>query len=185
MRRAPGRQALHLPRPLSKHRVLRIARAVIQALRALHAQGIVHADLNLRNVLVDVDNGDAVCVVDLGGCFIEGEIASDRDVARTSSVDVVPPECWEGGGIGPQVDVWGLGILVCALLNGGGGPCCEGEMKGVGCEAGGEFVATCLERTAWKRFTRAKGEEELRRLKWADVVDYEQMEKVLEMSLGG
>lgn len=166
--------------------MLRIARGVIHALRLLHAQGIAHADLNLRNVLVDVENDDKVCVVDLGGCFIEGEIASDRDVTRTSSVDVVPPECWEGGGIGPQMDVWGLGILVCALLNGGGGPCCDGgEMNEEGYESGGEFVATCLERKAWKRFTRAGGEAELGRLKWADVVDYELMEGVLETSLEG
>lgn len=148
----------------------------------------MHADLNLRNVLVDVENGDQVCVVDLGGCFIEGEIASDRDVTRTSSVDVVPPECWEGGGIGPQMDVWGLGVLVYALLNGGGGPFCEGEEKekeGKQFESGGDFVATCLERKAWRRFTRAGGEAELKRLKWADIVDYERMERVLEMSLGG
>lgn len=120
MVRAPGTPAMHLPRPMPPARAARITRQLIDALQRVHAVDVVHADVTLRNVIVDVANGDAVCLVDFGSCFVRG--GAQRDPSFTTSAHVLAPELLSGRPPDPISDVWAAGIFTWALLFGGPGP---------------------------------------------------------------
>lgn len=130
MKRMPGIPSNQLPLPLPAIRVASIIRNVVSALRVVHAQDIVHGDLVMRNVLVDVTQDDAVCLIDFSASFLRN--GHRRDVSRTTTPIVLPPEVVRGslqddhGADGvdgadaftltPLADVWALGILTWSLL---------------------------------------------------------------------
>lgn len=64
----PGRtlRALIRKGPIRPARAYRIARQVAEGIGACHRLGIVHRDLKPRNVMVDVDAGDHVKLIDFG-----------------------------------------------------------------------------------------------------------------------
>lgn len=188
MRRSPGLPATALPFPLPPARVSRIARQVMCALQCAHGRGVVHADLTLRNVVVDAGAEDAVCLVDFGACVLRG--GAVRDTTRTSSSTVVAPEVAAGAMPGPAADIWGLGVFIWVLLFGGAGPpeigsvramfgqeCCR---MGVVCQgdwaAAGSFVEACLVTEPTKRFACASEHP------W-DMVDYQRIKSHPFLSL--
>ncbi|CDF32251.1 unnamed protein product [Chondrus crispus] len=120
MLRAPGIPAVRLPRPLPPPRAAGIIRRLVDALYQVHQVDVVHADLTLRNVIVDPANADAVCVVDFGGCFLRHH--PHRDPSFTTSAHVLAPELLSGVQPDPSADIWALGIFTWALLFGGPGP---------------------------------------------------------------
>lgn len=131
MTRAMGIPTGSLPRPLSPARVARIVEQLIHALRDIHTADIVHADINLRNVIIDQSNNDHACLVDFGSCFIRG--GPRRDPAKTTCVHVLAPELVDGEQPTPAADVWAIGILVWALVFGGPGPFqCSGVHSDIG-----------------------------------------------------
>lgn len=202
MHRAPGKPAFHLPRPLPPVRTAGIVKQLCDALQRVHAADIVHADVTLRNVIVDENNSDAVCLVDFGSCFVRGGIR--RDPARTTSAHVLAPELLSGRQPDPSADVWALGVFTWTLLFGGPGPFGgAGSDAGVlqqlqrladggfdigvafddavaaqepGCgeafTAARDFVVTCLSRDVTKRFCRISRMKDLAKTKWSEVVDY-------------
>lgn len=120
MRCAPGIPASDLPRPLPVSRAARITRHLVSALCRVHAADVVHADLAMRNIMVDVSRDDSVCLIDFSSCFLRGE--PPRDTSRTTSAHVLAPEILSGSTPHPTADVWGLGIFVWSLVFGGPGP---------------------------------------------------------------
>lgn len=162
---------------------------------------MVHADVTLRNVMVDETAGDMLTLVDFGSCFLRG--APCRDPARTTSAHVLAPELLSGRQPDPAADVWATGVFAWALLFGGPGPFvarggdagvlemlqrfADGEFEigemfdravesvgglGEGVEEVKEFVGTCLSRDVLGRFCRVSSSAELEKAKWAEVVDY-------------
>lgn len=128
MVRAPGRPAFDLRRPMPLARAAGISTQLCDALQKVHGADVVHADLTLRNVIVDESSEDAVCLVDFGSCFVRG--GSRRDPSRTTSAHVLAPELLHGAQPDPTADVWALGILIWTLLLGGPGPFGTGGGEG-------------------------------------------------------
>lgn len=120
MHRAPGIPALRLPRPLPPSRAAAIIKNLLAALHQVHQVDVVHADVTLRNVIVNPANADAVCLVDFGSCFVRYH--PYRDSSFTTSAHVLAPELLSGAQPDPTADVWALGIFTWALLFGGPGP---------------------------------------------------------------
>jgi len=91
--------------------------AIADALAAAHAQGVVHRDVKAGNVLVDADGRPRL--TDFGIARITDDDRRDR-LTRTGEVVGTPsamaPEQFQGGELGPQVDVWALGVLLYELL---------------------------------------------------------------------
>ncbi|MFF5017602.1 serine/threonine-protein kinase [Streptomyces sp. NPDC001165] len=96
--------------PLEPAEAARVGLAVLGALRAAHAVGIVHRDLKPANVLIESGTGRVV-VTDFG--IGDGH-------AGEGPVEFVAPERASGRGAGPASDLWSLGALLAAAVEGGG-----------------------------------------------------------------
>ncbi|MGW2208395.1 protein kinase domain-containing protein [Streptomyces sp. NPDC001781] len=98
--------------PLPPAEAARIGLAVLGALRAAHAVGIVHRDIKPANVLIESGTGRVV-VTDFGIGDGHTEDAPEGFVA---------PERASGRGAGPASDLWSLGALLAAVTAGDPGP---------------------------------------------------------------
>lgn len=129
MARAPGVPAASLSRPIPSSRVAHITTQLVSAIRRVHAAGIIHADLTLRNVIIDINNSDTVCLVDFSAAVVKGE--PSRDFSRTTCPHVLAPELLQPCVPDPTVDIWALGVFVWAMLFGGPGPLGSDSNPGV------------------------------------------------------
>jgi serine/threonine protein kinase len=106
------------PRPLGE--VVEILSQICHALGAAHDVGVVHRDLKPENVFLarSLQQGSPTLVklLDLGIAKIVAE-ASPRQTAAVGTPLWMAPEQM-GGSVGPQADVWALGLLAFWLLTG-------------------------------------------------------------------
>ncbi len=90
--------------PLGPQELLRLARGLVEALRAIHRVGVIHRDLKPGNVLML--DGDPV-VIDFG----IAHVAESSRMTMTGLVMGTPgylsPELVEGGDVTPATDWWG------------------------------------------------------------------------------
>ena len=105
---------------LSEHRrelgeVLRWMSQTLDAVAHAHAQGIVHRDLNPNNIRID-KLGNAK-VLDFGIATTAGTPTTAR-ADMVGTVNYMAPEVIANGVIGPEVDVFALGLLLFEMLTG-------------------------------------------------------------------
>ncbi|MFG2128171.1 serine/threonine-protein kinase [Streptomyces sp. NPDC048751] len=104
--------------PLDPAESARIGLAVLGALRAAHAVGIVHRDVKPANVLLGPHG--RVVLTDFGIAHVQGEQSLTVSGEFVGSLEFVAPERMSGGGIaGPASDLWSLGVLLYAAVTGG------------------------------------------------------------------
>jgi serine/threonine protein kinase len=102
--------------PLPPAESARIGRAVLGALRAAHAVGIVHRDVKPANVLLGAH--DRVVLTDFGIAHIQGEESLTMSGEFVGSLEFIAPERMSGRGAGPASDLWSLGVLLYAAVEG-------------------------------------------------------------------
>lgn len=95
----------------------RLLRQLVDALRYLHSQNIVHRDLKLENILLDAYGN--IKIIDYGlGNFYD---PTGQHLLNTfcGSPDYAAPEMWKAAPYtGPEVDVWSLGVILYVLVTG-------------------------------------------------------------------
>src|SRR3954454_4303459 len=89
---------------------------IARALGAAHARGIVHRDIKPQNVLID-DEGTAK-VTDFGIARSLDEEGLTADGRVFGTTDYVSPEQALGHDVGPQSDLYSLGIVLYEMLTG-------------------------------------------------------------------
>ena len=95
------------------------------ALQAAHAKGIVHRDIKAGNVLWDLDTGRAL-VTDWGIAALDStmDLAPETRLTKTGmfigSPQYMSPEQLAGDEVGPETDIYSLGLLAFELLTGRG-----------------------------------------------------------------
>ncbi|MEU9264213.1 protein kinase [Streptomyces sp. NPDC048251] len=114
--------------PLDPAEAARIGLAVLGALRAAHAVGIVHRDVKPANVLLgppppstSLERGHPhgrVVLTDFGIAHIQGEESLTASGEFVGSLEFVAPERMAGRGGGPASDLWSLGVLLYAAVEG-------------------------------------------------------------------
>ncbi|MEU3980299.1 serine/threonine-protein kinase [Streptomyces sp. NPDC026672] len=110
--------------PLPASEAARVGLAVLGALRAAHAVGIVHRDLKPANVLVESGTGRVV-LTDFGIGHPQGEgphgdpgEPGAGGGAPGDDLDFMAPERLVERGAGPAADLWSLGALLRAAVEG-------------------------------------------------------------------
>jgi serine/threonine protein kinase len=83
----------------------------------LHAQGIVHRDIKLENVMVRLVPEVAIKVIDFGLCEYEAKLPS-ASTNLVGSPGYIAPEIFAGMPQTTQVDLFSIGVLLYALISG-------------------------------------------------------------------
>ncbi|GAP53389.1 serine/threonine-protein kinase [Streptomyces azureus] len=102
--------------PVDAREAARIGLAVLGALRAAHAVGIVHRDVKPANVLLG--RHQRVVLTDFGIAHVQGEESLTAGGEFVGSPEFVAPERMSGRIAGPASDLWSLGVLLYAAVEG-------------------------------------------------------------------
>ncbi|MGW2815201.1 serine/threonine-protein kinase [Streptomyces sp. NPDC001415] len=94
----------------------RIGLAVLGALAAAHEAGVLHRDVKPDNVLLG--RGDRVVLTDFGIAQVEGEQGLTETGAFVGSPEFIAPERVLGRRPGPESDLWSLGVVLYAAVEG-------------------------------------------------------------------
>ncbi|MER5435604.1 protein kinase [Streptomyces sp. NPDC002588] len=103
--------------PLAPDEVARIGIALLGALRAAHAAGVLHRDIKPANVLLE-GAGDRVVLTDFGIAQVAGATTLTETGSFVGSPEYTAPERMSGAHTGPESDLWSLGALLCTALSG-------------------------------------------------------------------
>ncbi|MFD0382834.1 serine/threonine-protein kinase [Streptomyces stramineus] len=103
--------------PVGPGEAARIGLALLGALRAAHARGVLHRDIKPPNVLLEAGTGRVV-LTDFGIAQVSGATTITEAGAFVGSPEFTAPERMSGGRTGPASDLWSLGALLCAALSG-------------------------------------------------------------------
>ncbi|MFJ6050481.1 serine/threonine-protein kinase [Streptomyces sp. NPDC092307] len=102
--------------PLTPRHAAHIGGEVLSALRAAHAVGVEHRDVKPANVLLAEDG--RVVLSDFGIAMVEGSTALTMTGELVGSPEYLPPERALGRPSGPESDLWSLGVLLYAAVEG-------------------------------------------------------------------
>ncbi|MFJ5778310.1 serine/threonine-protein kinase [Streptomyces sp. NPDC093094] len=102
--------------PLPPQRVALIGAEVLSALRAAHEAGVLHRDVKPGNVLMA--NDGRVVLTDFGIATVEGSSALTMTGEVVGSPEFLAPERALGRTPGPASDLWSLGVLLYAAVEG-------------------------------------------------------------------
>ena len=103
--------------PLEPREAARICGAVAGALLAAHQHGIQHRDVKPANVLLERSTGRVV-LTDFGIARVPGSATISDTGSFVGSPEYTAPERMSGHGAGPESDLWSLGALLCAAVDG-------------------------------------------------------------------
>jgi protein kinase-like protein len=111
----PAAEALELPGPGTPHeRAARLVAHLASAMAAAHAAGVLHRDLNPRNVLVRPD-GEPV-VIDFGLVRASGAPTLTGSGDLLGTPQYMAPEQARGERVDERTDVFGLGAILREML---------------------------------------------------------------------
>ncbi len=160
-------------RPLIPEVAALLAADVAEALAAAHGRGVVHRDVKPANIMLERQAAGArVVLTDFGVAHVGELTTMTATGAMVGSPAYMSPEQARGLPVGPQVDVWALGILLYQLTTAklpfaGRDPItvitaiCKGEFRRAGqidARVGPELdriIVGCLRISASERFASA------------------------------
>ncbi len=96
--------------------ILDIAIQAAQGLVKAHAHGIVHRDVKPANILL-TDDGQ-VKIVDFGLAKLTGQMRLTSTGKTVGTVAYMSPEQGRGAEIGPETDIWALGVILYEMVAG-------------------------------------------------------------------
>ena len=102
--------------PLTPAEAAHVGLQILAALRAAHAQGIVHRDVKPANILIGPDN--RAVLTDFGIAWAADGPAVTTAGLLIGSPSYIAPERARGGHSGAQVDLWGLGASLYTAVEG-------------------------------------------------------------------
>ncbi|MET9568565.1 serine/threonine-protein kinase [Streptomyces virginiae] len=102
--------------PMAPQRAAHIGEQVLAALRSAHDSGVLHRDVKPANVLIA--NDGRVVLSDFGIASLEGSSAVTMTGEVVGSPEFVAPERALGREPGPGSDLWSLGVMLYACVEG-------------------------------------------------------------------
>ncbi|MYX26343.1 protein kinase [Streptomyces sp. SID8381] len=101
---------------LEPRRAAEVGLAVLDVLRSAHRQGILHRDVKPSNVLIAEDG--RVVLTDFGIAQVEGDPSITSTGMLVGAPSYISPERARGHKPGPAADLWSLGGLIYAAVEG-------------------------------------------------------------------
>ncbi|WP_045324292.1 serine/threonine-protein kinase [Streptomyces sp. NRRL F-4428] len=102
--------------PMAPQRAAHVGEQVLAALRSAHESGVLHRDVKPANVLVS--NDGRVVLSDFGIASLEGSSAITMTGEVVGSPEYLAPERALGRDPGPGSDLWSLGAMLYACVEG-------------------------------------------------------------------
>ncbi len=102
--------------PLAIARTLHIAEQMCAALAAAHARGLIHRDIKPQNILLTSDG--RARLTDFGIVRLVDGDALTRSGIVLGTADYLSPEQARGDRLGPQSDLYSLGVVIFEMLTG-------------------------------------------------------------------
>lgn len=102
---------------LEPKRAAEVGLAVLDVLRSAHREGILHRDVKPSNVLLESDT-DRVVLTDFGIAQVEGDPSITSTGMLVGAPSYISPERARGHKPGPAADLWSLGGLLYASVEG-------------------------------------------------------------------
>jgi serine/threonine protein kinase len=102
--------------PLAPAEAAMVGLQILAALRAAHAQGIVHRDVKPANILIGP--GSRVVLTDFGIAWADDSQAATTAGLILGSPSYIAPERARGGHSGVPGDLWGLGASLYTAVEG-------------------------------------------------------------------
>lgn len=92
-----------------------IFRQIIDALMYIHSKGVIHRDIKLDNILIDLNNTIKICDFGVSKQIKKGEIVYDQ----CGTPAYIAPEILKNEGFqGSAADIWSAGIVLYAMVQG-------------------------------------------------------------------
>ena len=101
---------------LKPRRAAEVGLAVLDVLRSAHREGILHRDVKPSNVLISEDG--RVVLTDFGIAQVEGDPSVTSTGMLVGAPSYISPERARGHKPGPAADLWSLGGLLYASVEG-------------------------------------------------------------------
>ncbi|MFE9096074.1 protein kinase [Streptomyces sp. NPDC007264] len=101
---------------LEPRRAAEVGLAILDVLRAAHREGILHRDVKPSNVLIAEDG--RVVLTDFGIAQVEGDPSITSTGMLVGAPSYISPERARGHKPGPAADLWSLGGLLYAAVEG-------------------------------------------------------------------
>jgi len=102
--------------PVSVDEAVRIIEQIARGLGKAHAAGIVHRDIKPANVMITADGIVKILDFGLAKLAVASNITKSHTTMGTAAY--MAPEQIRGEPVGPQADIWSLGIVLFELLTG-------------------------------------------------------------------
>ncbi|MFJ9703653.1 serine/threonine-protein kinase [Streptomyces sp. NPDC101234] len=102
---------------LKPRRAAEVGLAVLDVLRSAHREGILHRDVKPSNVLISEADGRVV-LTDFGIAQVEGDPSITSTGMLVGAPSYISPERARGHKPGPAADLWSLGGLLYASVEG-------------------------------------------------------------------
>ncbi|MGJ4856848.1 protein kinase [Labrys sp. La1] len=109
--------------PFRRDEVATIAAALLSGLEAVHAAGLVHADLAPDNLLYDGEDLATLRIADFGIALETGQRHADVDLARAGRESFSAPEQQAGKPLDGRTDLYASGRILQMLLE----RCADGQ----------------------------------------------------------
>ncbi|MEU9447394.1 serine/threonine-protein kinase [Streptomyces sp. NPDC048277] len=102
---------------LKPRRAAEVGLAILDVLRSAHREGILHRDVKPSNVLISEHDGRVV-LTDFGIAQVEGDPSITSTGMLVGAPSYISPERARGHKPGPAADLWSLGGLLYAAVEG-------------------------------------------------------------------
>ena len=110
------RRRMRRAAPMAISEAVHLTRAVLRGLDAIHTAGYIHRDIKPQNILLEADGTPKI--TDFGITLRTGGIRAPGDGTTLGTAAYIAPEQAAGWEIGPQADLYAVGVVLYEMLTG-------------------------------------------------------------------